>query len=179
MPVSIEKNAFDVLDTVGVGIIEPQTERALERVGAGYAADTEHRCWLWRRHPRGRAFSTRPGFARARGGQDLPSTASSALLIFDNLEHDFATVPRRDRIEDRTDRFRRATLFANHAPQVLFRHPQFKYRGGIALRLLHIHRLRFVHQLLSEELNEILHRMSPMQRVASSGDRCGFFSPFD
>src|SRR5216683_3203504 len=93
------------------------------------------------------------------------------LSVFDNLQNHLAISARGDRVEDRANRFRSATLFAYDQAEVLFRHTQFEHRGSVALRLLHVHRVRVVHQLLCEELNELLHWIAPMRGIASSGDR--------
>src|ERR1700722_4282012 len=65
--------------------------------------------------------------------------------VLDNLEDDLTISARRDRVQDRTDRLCGPSLFADHAPQIFFRDSQFKYRGCIALSLLHIHRVSVVH----------------------------------
>src|SRR5208337_392572 len=44
LSVAFQENALDLFQCVGVWIVGPKSQRALEPVGAGYAADAEHRC---------------------------------------------------------------------------------------------------------------------------------------
>src|ERR1035437_795053 len=155
---ALQEHARDLFQCVGVGIVGPKSDRALEAVGAGYAADAEHRCCNLTRV--------------------IAPTIAARSLVLDDLENNLAVGARGDRIQNRADRLRGPPLLADHAPQIFLRHPQFNYRGGIALRLLHVHRVRIVYQLLCEELNELLHGIAPLQRVASGGDRC-CFGPFN
>src|SRR5208337_2440182 len=79
-----------------------------------------------------------------------------------------AVLPRCDRAQNRANRFCGTTLLADHPSEVFLRNPQFEHRGGLALRLLHLHRVRIVYQLLCDELNELLHGITPLKKSKGS-----------
>ncbi len=45
---------------------------------------------------------------------------------------------------------------------------EFLVATGLALRLLHLHRVRIVYQLLRDELNELLHGVIPLKKSKGS-----------
>ena len=52
---ALQEDALDLVERVGVGIVGAESQRALEPVGAGYAADAKHRCWRDSYHRAGAA----------------------------------------------------------------------------------------------------------------------------
>src|SRR5208282_5539399 len=107
---AFQEHARDLFQSVGVGIVGPQSQRALEAVGAGYAADAEHRwCNLTRitvRAP-GR-LSSRAVHERYRPTPVLRS------FVLDDLENNLAVGARGDRIQNRAYRLRGPPLLADH-----------------------------------------------------------------
>ena len=53
-------------------------------------------------------------------------------------------------------------------PEISLRNPQLEHRGSLALSLLDLHRVRIVYQLLCDELNELLHGVTPLKKSKGS-----------
>src|SRR5271156_6633067 len=61
-----------------------------------------------------------------------------------------------------------AQVFGDHSTEIFLRNPQLEHRGSLALSFLDLHSVRIVYQLLCDELNELLHGVTPLKKSKGS-----------
>src|SRR5271170_7792143 len=107
-------------------------------------------------------------YAKFHGAPPLRCARLGIRRSLYDFKSDLEVLPPCDRVHNRANRFCGTALLADHPSEIFLRNPQLEHRGSLALRLLDLHSIRIVYQLLCDELNELLHGVTPLKKSKGS-----------